>query len=118
MDFWLVSLGSGIGSLLRYGVTFLAQKLWSQNSFVGTLIINWSGSFLLAYFWACRLTGMETSFWGSGVLGGWTTFSTLNKDLLTLGGQKRWWVACLYGGLSYVGGILIAMSGYYLGQRS
>lgn len=80
-----VAVGGALGSVGRYGVAeafphAAGALAWS------TLAVNLSGAFalgvlmtLLSERWAH--TRLVRPFWGVGVLGGWTTFSTAMLDL-------------------------------------
>jgi CrcB protein len=48
-------------------------------------------------------------------MGAFTTFSTLHLESIQLGKPGRWGKPFLYLGLTYTGGILIALLGYLLG---
>ena len=51
---------------------------------------------------------------GTGILGGYTTFSTYNVELLTLIRNKAWGKACSYFVLSGIFGPVAAFLGWYL----
>jgi CrcB protein len=53
----------------------------------------------------------------TGVLGGFTTFSTVALDVVTLAESGRLVEACLDVGLSVLGGVLAAIAGLELGIR-
>lgn len=59
-----VGAGAALGSSLRLALTLVLGA-----SFAPILVINIAGSFLMGFF-------RPGPFWGTGVLGGFTTFST------------------------------------------
>lgn len=87
----LVGLGGAIGSVLR----FWLSKVQSVRGIpLGTLIVNVTGSCVLAVLVFSQVPGDLVNFLGTGVLGGYTTFSTFsyetfrmmeNQDYYTMG---------------------------------
>ena len=88
---FLVFLGGGIGSALRYGVN-VASAQWFGVTFPwGTLFVNVVGSFLIgmvAAYFAFRGDAIWTQplrlFLATGILGGFTTFSAFSLDFALL----------------------------------
>ena len=89
-DFLLVGMGGFIGAASRYGVILGVSRLLGQPSFPwGVLAVNVLGSLLIG-----ALAGLAETrqFFGPGarlflfmgVLGGFTTFSAITNDTLTL----------------------------------
>ena len=89
MLYLIVFLGAGIGGALRHGVNIGATKLFGFGFPYGTLIVNVVGSFvigLFAGFFAYR-AGIPQHlrlFLTTGILGGFTTFSTFSLDAAVL----------------------------------
>lgn len=89
MIWLLVALGGAVGSLLRYGVGRLAVHYWGPGTVVGTFIVNITGSFALGLFlgWALQRSDLPAearAVVAIGLLGGYTTFSTLSYDAVRL----------------------------------
>ncbi|THK34539.1 fluoride efflux transporter CrcB [Ensifer sp. MPMI2T] len=89
MGFFLVFIGSGIGGALRHGVGVLSLRLLGPAFPYATLAINIVGSALMglvvALFAAGDITGQDTRlFLTTGIIGGFTTFSTFSLDAVTL----------------------------------
>ena len=85
MIWLLVAAGGAAGSVLRYGVGRLAAQYLGVETVVGTFGVNVVGSFALGLLatvfisrseWPLELRAMLTV----GLLGGFTTFSTLAYD--------------------------------------
>ncbi len=73
----VVAVGGALGSLARYGLVLAAPNL------AMTLAVNVVGSFLLGALVALRPQGRwSRPFLGSGVLGGFTTFSAFAVQTL------------------------------------
>lgn len=117
----VISIGGGLGSLARYGV----GRLWPvpAGSFpAATLAINVLGSLLLG-----MLVVAVTEVWrphrlirpalGTGVLGGFTTFSTFAAEERALLGDGRLGTAAGYLLASVIIGVLAATAGMTLIRR-
>ena len=89
MLYLIVFLGAGIGGALRHGVNVGTTRLFGFGFPYGTFIVNVAGSFvmgLLAGFFVYR-TGIPQHmrlFLTTGILGGFTTFSTFSLDAALL----------------------------------
>ena len=87
--FLVVFLGSGIGGMLRHGVGLLALRVTGTNFPWGTLVINVVGSALMGLmiglFAARSINDPELRlFVTTGLIGGFTTWSTFSLDIVTL----------------------------------
>ncbi|QIM19703.1 CrcB family protein [Leucobacter coleopterorum] len=111
-DLGLVALGGTLGTLGRYGLSEALGEVAGLP--FGVLIINLSGAFLLgALLEALALRGTDTGarritrlLLGTGVLGGYTTYSLLATDIALMLGQGEVLAGTAYGVLTLVlGGI-------------
>ena len=103
----LVALGGALGSVARYGVGALAAQLLGPGFPWGTLLVNLTGSFLIALVMHLALTGTVISlemriFLTTGIMGGFTTYSSFNYETLALLNQRAYWLA----GLNIAGTVL------------
>jgi CrcB protein len=86
----LVALGGAIGASGRHLVNLLTLRLFGSGFPVGTLAVNVVGGLLmgcLAGFLALKTSGGGQSlrlFLGTGILGGFTTFSAFSLDAVSL----------------------------------
>ena len=84
-----VFVGGGIGAILRYGLTLLSSKTL-ETPVIGTFCANIIGCFLIGCFFGFILNKAEDIpqvtklFITTGLLGGLTTFSTLNFEVFEL----------------------------------
>lgn len=114
----LVSFGGAIGGSLRYLLHFVPGI---GPLPVMTMMINWSGTFLLACLGAylaqraSRLASWQT-FIGTGVIGGYTTFSTMILQYFQLTTIALVW-AVGYLLLTIVGGLIFLRFGRWCGRR-
>lgn len=116
-----VAIGGGIGAALRYLVTVLANLHGGIVFPYGTVLVNTIGSFfislLMMYFAAhASLPGAVKLFAITGILGGFTTFSTFNMELLTFIRAGEIPFALLYGGLNIIGAFICCWLGIILGE--
>lgn len=90
MDWILICLGAGIGSVLRYEIGRRLSLRNSASKTFATFTVNLSGAFLLGVVVALSTSGLWWSLLADGFLGGFTTFSTLMVEgvLLIRGNQK------------------------------
>jgi CrcB protein len=84
-----VVIGAGIGGGLRYVLGGWMAERWGGAFPWHTLVINVSGAFLLGVLMAVTvernlLPGSMRLLLGVGVLGGFTTFSTLSYESIAL----------------------------------
>jgi fluoride exporter len=89
MLYLVVFLGSGIGGMLRHAMNVLVPRLLGYGFPYGTLLIHITGSFLIGLLAGYFLyqTGIPQTvrlFLVTGILGGFTTFSTFSLDALLL----------------------------------
>ena len=90
MNFILVFIGGGIGSIARYIVTTTAKNLTNINFPFGTLAVNIVGSFLMGIVTALiadKITANNESIrllLAVGFLGGFTTFSSFSMETFAL----------------------------------
>src|ERR1700681_3660543 len=88
-----VAAGAATGGVLRYVVGQIFVQRFGPGFPYGTMFINVGGSFLIgivAHLATTRTLGftpMVTLFTATGVLGGYTTFSTFSLDAVTLFGE-------------------------------
>ncbi|MEG0157050.1 MAG: CrcB family protein [Anaerovoracaceae bacterium] len=114
MNLLLVGLGGGMGALLRLLLSALAKKLFGRRFPYGTLGINVIGSFLLGLLLAKNIQGGLLLFLGTGILGGFTTFSTLNYEAARMVKDKAYGKLLLYLTLTYGLGLGSALLGMML----
>jgi CrcB protein len=117
----LVALGGAIGSVARYGVGALAASLFGPAFPFGTLLVNLSGSFLIALVMHIALTGSAISvelriFLTTGIMGGYTTYSSFNYETLALLNQRAYGLAGLNLAATVVGCLLAGILGLAAGR--
>ncbi len=116
MIWFLVGLGGAVGSVLRYGAGRLAASYWGPSTVLDTLFVNVTGSFLLGVFMTLALekVAVPAEYRGLvavGLLGGFTTFSTLSFETVQLAESG----ALFRAGASVIGNVVLGLSAAYLG---
>lgn len=115
MNTLLVFLGAGLGGVLRHGINLAALRLGSGFPW-GTLGINVVGSVLMGLVtgWLALRGGPPQTrlFVATGILGGFTTFSTFSLEAVTLLERGEWLSALAYvlvSVLAGIGGLALAL---------
>lgn len=110
-----VGVGSCIGGILRYLLSLLIQNRSLSTFPFGTLTVNIIGCFLIgvAFGFSERdLISMEWKlFFVTGLLGGFTTFSSFSIETITLLRTGHSWLALSYIGLSLIIGLIATFTG-------
>ena len=117
MAYIIVFIGSGIGGMLRHGVNVASAHLFGTGTSFGTIFANAVGSFLtglLVGFFALKGHGGENLrlFLATGVLGGFTTFSTFSLEAVTLYRRGEIGAAIAYAS----GSVMVAVGALMLPQ--
>lgn len=122
-DILWIGFGGGLGSLLRWQVGRLVEQRFVTPFKLGTLFVNISGAFVIAYISAALAIGWEhrfgdviSSFVLTGILGGYTTFSTMQLDAVDMSGALHHVHALGYLVASIGGGLLAAGAGVALAR--
>lgn len=114
----LVFAGGAAGTLLRWGLALALPTGWP----VATLVANVTGAFVLGWLLeALARRGEDEApghgirlLFGTGVLGGFTTYSAFAVDSVLLGFT---WPAVAYIAATIVGGAAASLAGIALGGR-
>ncbi len=86
----VVAIGAAIGGVLRLLITqFVVGRYGAGLAFYATLFINVTGSFAIGVVvelaaTRANINPLWRSFLATGLLGGYTTFSTFSYEALTL----------------------------------
>lgn len=117
MNYLLVFIGSGLGGAARYGVGVLALRLFGPSATaLGTFAINVVGSFCMAIvveYFAIK-SGVSPSwrlFLTTGIIGGFTTFSTFSLDTAILYERGDFGLAAFY----VLGSVSISLAAFFAG---
>lgn len=112
----LVAAGGFLGAAARYGVGAWVNRKFPAVLPRATLGVNLTGSFLLGLLAGANGGEGVGLFLGTGFMGAYTTFSTLNVELTSLARRGAWKVWLGYLAATYGFGIALAYAGYGLGS--
>ena len=111
-----MALGGALGSVMRYGVGRIAVNYFGASPLWGTFFVNITGSFALGLFIPLTMerVPVPAEYRGLvtvGLLGGYTTFSTLTIEAMRLAESGE----VLEAGLSVAGNVFFGLLAAYLG---
>lgn len=115
----LVGLGGAAGAIARYGV---GRLLAAPGFPLATLIVNISGSLLmgvlvgLLFRFAPSWSAEARLLLGTGLLGGFTTFSAFSLEAIELIERGQWGWAAGYVGLSVFVSVAALALGLWLAR--
>jgi CrcB protein len=114
-----VTLGSALGGVARYLCSGLVARLIGETFPWGTLTVNVAGSFLIGLI--ATVTGTDgrllvppeaRQFMMTGLMGGFTTFSSFSLQTLTLAQYGEWLLA----GANALGSLVLCVAGVWVGH--
>ena len=114
-----IFLGGGIGAILRFCATILSSKFFATPIY-GTFAVNIVGCFLIGSLFGLVCNKTEALplaiklFLTTGLLGGLTTFSTLNFEVFELIKSGKILIGLGYLFLSCFIGLICTYFGYSL----
>ena len=117
----LVFVGGGFGSAVRYLVALGSLRLFGPAFPWGTLAVNVIGSLLLGLILGYGMAHSGGSdnlrlALGTGVMGGFTTYSTFNYETLRMIEGGTYALAAGYAGMTFVVCLLAGAAGMWLGR--
>jgi CrcB protein len=114
----IVFLGAGLGGVLRHGLNGACTRWCGPEFPYGILLINSLGSFLmglLAGYFAFKASEVWSQsmrlFLATGILGGFTTFSTFSLDAVLLWERGDMILSIVY----VLGSVILGIAGLIAG---
>jgi CrcB protein len=121
LELLLVSVGGGVGAALRLWLDGTVKARVSRFP-LGTLVINVTGSLVLGFVTGLGETGAlgpsTVAVLGTGMMGGYTTFSTASVETVQLFRSARPGPAVLNGLGMLVVSVGAAALGLYTGRNT
>ena len=116
MNWALMFIGGGLGTVLRYGVNVSFGRLFGTAFPYHTLFENVTGSVImgvLAGYFAFKGEASDTLrlFLTTGILGGYTTFSAFSLDTALLYERGELGLAAAY----VLGSVVLSIAGLFAG---
>lgn len=110
-----VGLAAALGALARFLLDQAVARRWESGFPWGTWVINVSGSFVLGLVTGLALhhglSAHALSLIGTGICGGYTTFSTFNVETVRLAEDGAYLEAAANVGGSLAAGLIAAAAG-------
>ena len=118
-SFLLVGGGGAVGSMARYGVSFIVSKYITSPFPAGTFIINILGSLIIGILFGLVARNQWLQEGGmlllaSGFCGGFTTFSSFALENVNLMQKGESITSFIYIGLSVIIGLLLCRLGIWI----
>ncbi len=113
-----VAAGAAIGALLRWGTGMALNSLWAGFP-LGTLLVNALGGLLIgaAMVWFSRSPDeLLRLLLVTGLLGGFTTFSSFSAESLGLLQRGDWGLALLHSAAHLLGALACTALGFALAR--
>jgi fluoride exporter len=116
-----IAIGGAIGSVLRYLMSVMVNKYWSNNFPFATFLTNIFGCFLIGFFLGFLEKNHLTDSYlkwllVTGFCGGFTTFSAFGYENIMLFQNQNSIIAFLYIGLSIFVGIIAVWFGLFMNK--
>lgn len=115
----LIAAGGAFGSVARYWLSGLTADHLGATFPWGTLLVNVTGSFVIGFFFTLTGPGGRVfasdnarQFVMTGVLGGYTTFSSFSLQTLNLARDGEW----LQAGANTLGSVAACFVAVWLGH--
>jgi CrcB protein len=116
-----VGVAGFFGAVARFGLNHAAAAMLPGQAWVGTLVINLTGSFALGWFLSAVAPRLEPSHplrlaVAVGFLGAYTTFSTFTAEADGMIRRGEWTLLTAYVGGSVLLGIAACAAGVAAGR--
>jgi fluoride exporter len=116
-----IAMGGAIGSVLRFLTSYYTAHIRLFNTASGTLLVNLAGSFLIGFFMSFLVKNSQNEFLRlfliAGILGGFTTFSAFSLENMHLIKEGDYKNLLLNVSIQTIGGLLLALMGYFIGNK-
>lgn len=112
-----IALAGGIGAALRFVVDGLIRTRSSGRFPWATGIINVTGALALGFVTGLSIASGPNAIIGTGLLGGYTTFSTASFETARLAHDRRYRAALANGLGMLIVAVAAASLGVWLGRK-
>ncbi len=112
----IIAAGGAMGAVARYGLGGLVHQYYSGRFPLGTLVVNLLGSFAIGVLMSLvedrqAISPEARLFWGVGILGAFTTFSTFGYETVQLVRDGSFGLATANIVVSVVIGLIAVLAG-------
>ncbi|MEO6637354.1 MAG: fluoride efflux transporter CrcB [Ginsengibacter sp.] len=116
----MVGIGSFIGGVCRYLISLLIQNKFLSTFPYGTMAVNVIGCFFIGVVYALSEKGNINVEWrlflATGILGGFTTFSSFSNETISMMRDGQYWQSFMYVALSLIIGLAATFIGISLSK--
>ena len=118
MQWLMIAIGGALGSMARYAAVSYITPLFAYRFPFGTFIVNISGSFLIGVAYVVivekAIIPVEWRlFFITGIIGGYTTFSSFSLEVL-----QTWQEGYPLNSILYVtGSVFLGLLATYIGMQ-
>ena len=116
-----IATGGAVGAMMRFSVTYLQKKHFPSPFPWATLFANLLGAFLIGLFWGFfeKSNASENikSFVLVGLIGSFTTFSTLSLETIKLFQTGNIRMGLVYISVSNILGLLLVVAGLFVSRQ-
>ena len=114
----LIGFGSFLGGISRYLITIYIHNRYLSNFPFGTMAVNFIGCFLIGLVYGLTEKGNISAEWrlflATGILGGFTTFSSFSHETVTLLREEEYVYAFANLGFSILLGLAATLAGIFI----
>lgn len=114
--FLAVVVAGGVGAALRFVIDVAVRQRTGERFPWGILVVNLTGAFVLGLVTPLVVDDAWRWIVGTGLLGGYTTFSAVAVTTALLADEGRSRAATTYAVVSFAGSVVAAALGLALGR--
>ena len=116
-----IAMGGALGAMLRFAITHFHGKYFTSTFPWATFCANLIGAFLIGVFWGffekIKVSPNVKSFVLIGIIGSFTTFSTLSLETVKLFQSGNLKMGLFYVGASNIIGIFLVIVGFWISRQ-
>ena len=116
-----IAMGGSLGAMLRFVISHFQGKYFDTTYPWATFLANLIGAFFIGIFWGffekSNISANVKSFILIGVIGSFTTFSTLSLETVKLFESGNTKIGLLYIGATNILGIFLVIIGLWISRQ-
>ena len=116
-----VALGGALGAVMRFSVSYFSTRNFASEYPWTTFVVNLLGAFLIGFFWGffekTNYSENVKAFVVTGIIGSFTTFSTLSLETVKLFQQGQTKLGLFHIGVTNTLGIILVITGFLVSRQ-